>query len=129
VNLSFNKANFWSFVVDLWSQVVLQDSQAVDLILYHKWLIFVEAKACEGGEWRSFVEHVEIADSELLGHAVGHFQGRVIVFGVIGSDLDRATSNFTFNCELHKFWACCDRQGLVQRVKLFADLCKLGRVD
>jgi hypothetical protein len=83
-----------------------------------------------GAQRGSLVEHVEVADSELLVHTLGDFEFSVI-FGcsrLMVSKFDGARSSFALNSELNKLGRGNNSEGFIKRVELFADLGELSRV-
>ena len=79
-----------SLVVDLWSEVVLQNSKGIDFVLNDERLLLVEVKACVSGERGSLVKEVKVADGELLGHWVLNIEVGHLLFAssVVGSQLN-----------------------------------------
>lgn len=57
-----------SLISNLGSQEVLEYSKLVDLELHDEGLFLVKAKAGEAADGSGLVEHVEVAESELLRH-------------------------------------------------------------
>ena len=83
-----------------------------------------------GAQRGSLVEHVEVADSELLVHTLGDFEFSVI-FGcarLVVSKFDGARSSFALNSELNKLGRGNNSEGFIKRVELFVDLGELSRV-
>ena len=59
----------------------------------------MQAKARKGGQWRGFVEHVEVSDRELLSHAVRHFKSGLLVLWaiVVRTNLDGPAADLAFD--------------------------------
>lgn len=71
--------NWCSLVVaDFWRQVVLKHAQVLNLVFNHKRLLVVQAQSREGGQRRGLVEHIQVADRELLSHALTHLERRTL---------------------------------------------------
>jgi len=61
-------------IADFWRQVVLKNAQVLNLVFNHKRLLVVQAKSREGGQRCGLVEHIKVADRELLSHALTHLE-------------------------------------------------------
>lgn len=81
-----------SLIRDLGRQVVLKDSEILDLVFDDEGLLIVQAQSSESGQGGSLVKHVKVANCELLGHAFGNFESGALVkaSSIVLSKLDSA---------------------------------------
>lgn len=124
--------NWCSLVVaDFWRQVVLKHAQVLNLVFNHKRLLVVQAQSREGGQRRGLVEHIQVADRELLSHALTHLERRALfnAAALVITELNAARTGLWLHWELHKLGRGRHSQRLVERVELLADLGELGCVD
>jgi len=91
----------------------------------------VQAQARVSREGSGLVKHVQVADGELLVHALGYFERQVFLFvgAVVVGHLDGAGAGFGLDAELDKLLGGLDGERLVERVEFFADLGELAGVD
>ena len=72
-----------SFVIDLWSKVILEDSKLVNLVLNNERLFCVHAETCEGRERGSFIKEVEVANGKLLINNFVYLKSGLLLFAHI----------------------------------------------
>jgi hypothetical protein len=90
---------FRSLVADLWSQVVSEDTELIDLEFSDQWLLLMEAETCEGGQVTGLVEKVQVVECELLLNARLNFNKRLILLSItiIRCKFDESVSCSTLN--------------------------------
>ena len=120
-----------SLVIDLGRQVVLEDAELLNFVLNHEWLLLVQAQARVLRQRRRLVEHVKVANGELLLNGVSHLYSRLFVTAgtLVGAKADRARARLRLNSKCHCIGVSLDSQCLAKRVELLADLGELAGVD
>lgn len=92
----------------------------------------MEAETSEIADRSSLVEHVEVAESELLRDRLLNFQdsGVLALLGaVVLTKFDRARADLTFDCESDRVGCGGDLDSLTKSEELFANLGVLVGVD
>ena len=121
----------FSLVINLGGQVVLEDAKLVNSVLDNKRLLLMQTQTRLGREGCGLVKHIQVSDGELLLHGVRNFERGSIftAIAIVGTEPDGSGTSLGLDSELNEISVGRDRQGLVQRVKLLADLGELARVD
>lgn len=79
------------FITDFWRQVVLEHSKVFNLVLNNKRLFVMKAESNVGSQGGCFVEHVQVADCELLRHSFTHLDcGALFSIAAFLPELDAA---------------------------------------
>ena len=80
---------------------------------------------------RRLVEHVKVANGELLLNGVSHLHSSlfVTVATLVGAKADRARARLRLNSKCHCIGVSSDSKSLAKRVELLADLSELAGVD
>ena len=88
-------------------------------------------KAGVRGERRGLVEHIEVADSELLLNGVSNLDGSssLTILSVGTANADRSGTSLGLNSERNMVGSGRDGQSLVEGIKLLADFGEFSRVD
>ena len=68
--MSFLIALSLRIFVDLWSQVVLQTPQVLNLVLHNQWCLCGQHQLHEVAEDGSFVEHVQVAEGKAQANSI-----------------------------------------------------------
>lgn len=120
-----------SLIADLGSEEVLEHSEVVDLELDDEGLLLVEAQAGEARDGGGFVEHVEVAEGELLGDRLSDLESGLLslLVALVLAELDRTRTDLALDGEHHIVRAGGDLHGLAQREELLADLGVLVGID
>jgi len=120
-----------SLVSDLGGKEVLEYSELIDLELHDQALFLMKTETSEARYGGCFVEHVEVAEGELLGNRLLNLQNSAVLslLAVVLAELDRARADLTLNCEGNRVGGCGDLHSLTEGKELFADLSVLVGVD
>jgi hypothetical protein len=120
-----------SLVADLGSEVVLKDTELINFVFNNEGLLGVEAETSVGAQRGSLVEHVEVTDSELLVHALSHFEFSSLfrARALVVDKFDGSRSSLTLDSELDEVRVGDNSESFIEGVKFFADLGELSRVD
>ena len=121
-----------SLIADLRSEEVLEDSEVVDLELNDEGLLLMEAQPCKVRDGCCLVEHVQVAESELLAHWLLHLKESLILLlvpTVVVTKFDWTWADFSLDREDHEVSAGCHLYCLTEGEELLADLRVLIGVD
>ena len=97
-----------SLIVDLWCEVVLQDTKAVNFEFSDEWLLLVEAQSREGRKRSCLVEKIKVVECELLRDGLLNLNKGLILLSirVVCCQFDEARASGAHHGQLHVVGVC-----------------------